>query len=465
MATNKMVNYKKFLKTKKFKNVPTGLKVKTVNNKLFDWQANITKWSLKRGRACIFADCGLGKTPMQLTWADEVRKAKGDVLIVAPLAVSSQTIKQGNKFNVNVKYSRSGKKSKCGITITNYEMLHTFNPSDFAGIVLDESSILKSYTGKYRNQIIQNWRNAPFRLACTATPAPNDLMELGNHSEFVGAMSRTEMLSMFFTHSGDTTQKWRLKGHAKNDFWKWVCDWAVMVRKPSDLGYDNNGFDLPPLRIKEITVKTNRNKTKGMLYPKEAKTLSERQRARKQSVQKRCKKAAKIANSFNEPCLIWCNRNDESKALAKLINNCKEIKGTDKLEYKEKTMLGFSNGNVQKIVTKPSIAGWGMNWQHCNKALFVGLSDSYEQFYQSIRRIWRFGQQKPVTCYVIISEIEGAVARNIKRKEKQAQSMAKYMVKNMHVINEANIKGLQKTNTKYKPNSKIVIPDWLRASK
>jgi superfamily II DNA or RNA helicase len=455
--------YKTFLAKKQLVDIPTGLNVASVNNKLFDWQKDIVVWALKRGRACIFADCGLGKTPMQLSWADEIRKKKGDVLIVAPLAVATQTVNEGKKFGIKTEYRRDGVKANCGITITNYEMLEKFNVQDYAGVVLDESSILKSYTGKFRTYIIEQWGNTPFKLACTATPAPNDLMELANHSEFIGAMKRTEMLSMFFVHDGGETQKWRLKGHAQQDFWKWVCSWAVMIRKPSDLGYDDGDFILPPLKIHEIVVDVDHHKAGEMLFQMEAQTLQERQRARKDSTKERCIQAANIANASDESWLVWCDRNDESQLLTQLIDDCKEIRGSHDHEYKEKTMLGFSSGNVKRLVTKPSIAGFGMNWQHCSRVIFVGLSDSYEQFYQAIRRSWRFGQTKPVDCYIITAETEGAVVANIKRKEQQAQELALGMVKNMHVYNEENIKGQTRTAAKYAPNSEIVIPSWLRS--
>ena len=458
------MDYGIFLKNKKLIDTPTGLDINSTNEQLFDFQRDIVNWSLKRGRACLFEDCGLGKTPQQLVWANEIRKNKGNVLIAAPLAVGKQTVKEGKKFGIDLEYSRDGIKSKTGITITNYEMLHYFNPDDFAGIVLDESSILKSYTGKFRNQIIEDYGRIPFKLACTATPAPNDLMELGNHAEFMGAMSRTEMLSMFFVHDGGETQKWRLKGHARKEFWQWVCSWAVMVRHPSDLGYDNKKFTLPDLNMHEMVVDVDNTKSLNTLFFMEAQTLQERQKARKDTTHDRCERAAEIANSSDEPWIIWCDRNDESQLLSKLIHESKEIKGSDSLEYKENTMMGFSDGSVKRLITKPSIAGFGMNWQHCCKTIFVGLSDSYEQFYQAIRRTWRFGQTKPVDCYVVTSSIEGAVVANIKRKEQQACEMADGMVANMQVYNQENIKGLIKNVAGYEPAEKIIIPNWLRSA-
>jgi len=334
------------------------------------------------------------------------------------------------------------------VTITNYERLHNFDPSEYEGVVLDESSILKSYTGKYRTELIENWGAVPYRLACTATPAPNDFMELGSHAEFVGSMTRTEMLSMFFVHDGGETQKWRLKGHAESEFWKWLCSWAVMIRKPSDLGYDDDGFTLPELRIHQITVETS--ETGDFLFPMEAATLPERIKARRDSTDARVEKCAELVNATDEPWLIWCNLNNESAGVKRLVADCVEVKGSDKEGHKESTMLGFSSGDVSRIVTKPKIAGFGMNWQHCNNVAFVGLSDSYEQFYQAVRRCWRFGQTEPVDCYIITADTEGAVVKNIERKEADAQRMAENMVEHMHEMNEANIKGTARTTAEHK---------------
>lgn len=440
-------SYAEFLEDKHLSDPLTGLsEVPELNSMLFGFQHDIVSWALRRGRAAIFADCGLGKTPMQLEWAHHV---PGNVLIVAPLAVSQQTIREGVKFGVEVNHSQDGTVAG-DITITNYERLHHFNPADFNGIVLDESSILKSYTGKYRNELIDNWGSVPFRLACTATPAPNDFMELGNHAEFVGTMTRTEMLAMFFVHDGGETQKWRLKGHAQSEFWKWVCSWAVMIRKPSDLGYDNGDFILPELRIHEIIVPVDEAEgDDGLLFRMPASSLQERQKERRLTIGTRVAKCAEIINGDTVPWLIWCNLNTESAELTKTIDNAIEVKGADKVEYKEKTLLGFSTGDVVRLVTKPKIAGHGMNWQHCNKVAFVGLSDSYEQFYQAVRRVWRFGQTKPVDCYIITASTEGAVVANIKRKERDAMKMADEMVKHMHVYNEENIKGVHRDKGVY----------------
>jgi len=438
------MNYDSFLESKALVDVPTGIDipVESISPMLFDFQRDIVRWALKRGRAAIFADCGLGKTPMQLEWANHI---EGRVLILAPLAVSQQTVREGEKFGIKVTYSRKGYEI---ITITNYEMMDNFNADDFTGIVLDESSILKSFDGKFRNKIISKFEAVPFRLACTATPAPNDYMELGNHSEFLGVLTRQEMLTMFFVHDGGDTGKWRLKGHAETEYWKWLCSWAVMIRKPSDLGYEDGGFILPGIHFHDHTVEVSND---GIhLFPMEASTLSERLTARRESTVQRVDKCAELVNADNDYWLIWCNLNNESEALTKAILGAVEVKGSDKPEVKEQRLLDFSNGKIRVLVTKPSIAGFGMNWQHCKNVAFVGLSDSYEQFYQAIRRCWRFGQSREVDCHIITANTEGAVVQNIKRKEADAMSMAANMVKNMHDINKANIKGTKKERAEYK---------------
>lgn len=448
-----MKDYQKFIESKKINDPSTGIEIPgEISGRLFEFQRDIVKWALKRGRAAIFADCGMGKTPMQLEWAKHVcNYTKGNVLILAPLAVSTQTVREGEKFGISVSYCRKQEDAKNGITITNYEMLDHFDPSNFSGVVLDESSILKSYTGKFRTQIIESFKKTPFRLACTATPAPNDYMELGNHSEFIGAMTRTEMLSMFFVHDGGDTALWRLKGHAETEFWKWICSWAVMIRKPSDLGYEDGGFVLPDLNIRHSIADVSESKSEdGFLFRLPASTLQERQKERRATTKERVEMAAQIvAGKPNDPWLVWCDRNDESSMLANAIRDAVEVTGSDKPDYKESAMMGFGSGDYRILVTKPSIAGFGMNWQHCSNVVFVGLSDSYEQFYQAVRRCYRFGQKNAVNCWIVTASTEGAVVENIKRKETESMKMADEMVKHMHVYNEENIKGQKRDKNEY----------------
>jgi len=454
-------DYNAFLAAKRITSPPVGFDVAldTINSLLFPFQRDIVRWALRRGRAAIFADCGLGKTPMQLEWAHHVSEhTDRPVLILAPLAVSQQTAREGAKFGIGVTVCASQDGVRSGINITNYEKLHHFDPSVLSGIVLDESSILKAYDGSTRTAIIEAFNRTPYKLACTATPAPNDHMELGNHAEFLGTMSRVEMLSMFFVHDGGDTSKWRLKGHAESEFWKWVCSWAVMMRKPSDLGYEDDGFILPPLNLHSLIVEGEA--PEGYLFPVEAQTLIERRAARRASLGARVEACAELAMASDEPWLIWCDLNAEGDALEKIIPGAVQVAGSDTPEFKERAMLDFAAGVIRVLITKPSIAGFGMNWQHCPNVAFVGLSDSYEAFYQAIRRCWRFGQTRPVQCHIITSEAEGAIVANIRRKERDAIKMAEGMVKHMSTINAQELRGTQRETTEYGASQAMRLPEW-----
>lgn len=455
------MKYEEFLQRKKVIDQPDGPgPVDEILPALFDFQRDIVRWALRRGRAAIWADCGLGKTPMQLEWARQMYLATGrPVMIVAPLAVSSQTIREGAKFGIPVDHWRDGEITD-GIGTTNYERLHRFDPADFGAIVLDESSILKSYTGKYRTDLVQRWSRVPYRLACTATPAPNDFMEIGNHAEFLGTMSRTEMLSMFFVHDGGETQKWRLKGHAESEYWKWMCSWATMLRKPSDLGYEDGGFKLPPLNVEQVEVEIG-NPQDGFLFHMEAKTLEDRRAARRDTIAERVAATADIINQSNEQWLVWCGFNDESTALTRAINGAVEVKGADSDEHKERSAVAFQDGSIRVLVTKPTMFGFGMNFQCCHNMAFVGLSDSYEQYYQALRRCWRFGQSNPVNAYIVISARDGAVLENIGRKESQAESMANNMVSHMAKVSREIIHDERMSRVEYVTQSKMEVPSWL----
>ncbi len=418
------MNYQEFLKMKEKRCVTAGFELRNAPPALFDYQRHIVAWACNRGKAAIFADCGLGKTIMQLAWASNI---PGDVLILAPLAVSDQTAAEGDRFGIAVNRCDDDADIKPGINITNYERLSKFNCSRFSGVVLDESSILKNYSGKIRNEIIDSFRRTPYKLACTATPAPNDFMELGNHCEFLDVASRTEMLAEYFVHDGGETQKWRLKGHAIKPFWEWVGTWAMNIRKPSDIGFSDDGFVLPSLDIKEHIVRADYHQ-QGFLFPMVANTLAERKDARKLTIKQRAEKVAElIKDKPSDPWIVWCNLNAEADAITSLLPEAREIRGTLTADVKRELMNGFSSGEIKILVTKPSIAGFGMNWQHCANVAFLGISDSYEEFYQAIRRCWRFGQKREVTAHIVISDTEGAVVANIKRKESQAATLANEM--------------------------------------
>jgi hypothetical protein len=369
---------------------------------------------------------------MQLEWAQRVSEhSDGDVLIVAPLAVSSQTVREGEKFGIPVTHCRELSDVQSGVNITNYERLERFMDREWAGIVLDESSILKSFDGKTREALIRWAQPYPFRLCCTATPSPNDYMELGGHAAFLGVLSHKQMLAEYFVNAGISAGSWRLKGHARGQYWRWVATWARALRAPSDLGYDDDRFALPPIEVETISVDAD-SVTEDRLFSVPVATMAERRQARRESIPHRVEIAAALVNESDEPWVVWCDLNAESDALACAISDAVEVRGSDHPDAKEERLVAFSQGQSRVIVTKPSIAGWGLNWQHCANVLFVGLSDSYEQYYQAVRRCWRFGQTHSVRVVIVASNREQAVLENVRRKERQAMEMFEEIVEAMN---------------------------------
>jgi superfamily II DNA or RNA helicase len=457
------MNYTDFIsnKFKAQKDCGFELDRNELNPKLFEYQKDLVLWGLRRGKSAFFAGTGTGKTFMQCEWAKHVyERLNMPVLILSPLAVSAQTVLEAQKLGIDVKLCAEQADIVNGVNITNYEKLDRFDATSFGGIVLDESSMLKSFTSATRNDIIESFNNTPFRLACTATPAPNDFMELGNHSEFLDAMTRTEMLSMFFYHDGGDTAKWRLKGHAEDKFWEFVASWAAILTMPSDLGYDNAGFELPPLNYNEIVVKSN-SVPEGCLFAFEAQNLQERRANRKATINERVKVCADIVNSSNDIHLVWCDLNAESELLKKSIKDCVEVKGSDSPEHKEKAMLDFAAGKIKCLVSKPSICGFGLNFQVCHNMSFVGLSDSFEEYYQAVRRCYRFGQTKSVNVNIITSELEGAVVENIKRKERDSLKMHAAMVEHTKKFVQENTKNIKIYDRNYNPKQNIIVPSWI----
>jgi len=458
------MDYREFLKTKRFSIIPSGFDPISISDKLFQWQKDVVTVALKKGKFCLFTDTGTGKSFMQIVWADNVCTHTGrPVLILAPLAVTTQTKREADKLGIKIKVCRSQSDVENGINITNYDMLEHFNADAFSGIVLDESSILKHFTSKTRTEIIDKFEHTQYKLACSATPAPNDYMELGNHAEFMGVMKRTEMLSTFFFHDGGETSKWTIRGHAEDKFWEWVSNWAIVVRKPSDIGYQDDGYDLPPLNIEEIIVKSEPGEEDGqlMLVPSIASTLNDRRQARRDSLTDRCAMAIDlIGNAPDEQWLIWCDLNSESETLTKLSGGT-EVKGSDNREYKADMLMGFAENKVKILISKPSIAGYGMNWQNCHNMVFVGLSDSYESMYQAIRRCYRFGQINPVNVWIITSESEGSVRENIARKELQSQEMFEKLSKYSLATIEKEVRKTVRETDEYNPEKAMVIPNWL----
>lgn len=428
-----MTSYKEFISTKSLHVNPCGIDVETLPDCLFDYQAAVVKWALKKGRAAIFAGTGLGKTLMELAWANAIYEKTGkNVLILAPLAVAQQIEKEAERFGMQGKYLKSDALSFFPVTITNYEKLHKFDLSKFDAVVLDESSILKSFDGKTRDLLISSFSQYSYRLAATATPAPNDFMELGNHAQFLSVMSYAEMLAMFFTHDGGETQKWRLKGHAQGEFWKWMAQWAVMFNSPYDLNFDGASHVLPELRQHSIVVDSNMECGGGdSLFRFEAQTLQERVKERRISIPERCAEVASLVNAGADRWVLWCNMNNEGDTLEKQIPDSVQISGSQSEEKKEKILADFAAGNIRVLISKPSLTGFGLNWQHCNKMAFVGLNDSWEAVYQAVRRCWRFGQKKPVDVYFISAQLEGNVIRNLERKNAQAEEMMKAMINEM----------------------------------
>ena len=635
------MNYSEFINSKTAVSPSTGISGEIkISDKLFPFQKATVEWALKRGRAAIWADCGLGKTPMQLEWARQVYEyTKQDIIIFAPLAVAQQTIKEGKKFGIKVTYARCMEQVKPGITVTNYEMLEYFDPSHFGAVVLDESSILKSYTGKFRTEIIHRFNRTPFRLACTATPSPNDYMELGNHAEFLGVLSRVEMLSTYFIHDGGETSKWRLKGHAQDPFWKWLSSWAVVIRKPSDIGFSDDGFNLPPLNIERHILHTDKP-TPGYLFSVPAETLSDQRTLKRGTIDDRIKKCCqliykyldltgntyaklctcgkndtesldgtdtkktprnasgeksnavlqkktknicspttekiressrntpnaigneltngnaknigqikfiekksktdpanggnylnapndsettselhppitKICSLLNQedalsvlqrsvtvpegdyistiatkpgksgvcyvhpatldlessettknfsdaPWIIWCQLNDEQHQLEALFGNLAvSIEGATPLEEKESRINSWLSGEVPIIISKASILGWGLNFQNCPNQIFISLSHSYEEYYQAVRRCWRFGQKKPVNVHQILMDSEQPIIQNLQRKQAEADRMAAEMVVHMKSSMKENLRGTTRQSAGYEAKEKIKIPSWV----
>ena len=406
---------------------------------LFPFQRALVEWALLKGRAAIFADCGLGKTPMFLVWAENVvRHANKPVLILTPLAVSFQTILEAQKFGIECIRSADGA-IHSGIVVTNYERLHYFNPDDFAGVVCDESSILKSFDGARRSQITEFMKKVQYRLLDTATAAPNDYMELGTSSEALGELGHMDMLNRFFKNDNNNSAmgryrgeviKWRLKGHAETAFWRWVCSWARAIRKPSDMGFDDSSFVLPPLIEQDHLVEA-RTLADGMLFSLPAVGLQEQREERRRTIKERCEKTAALVSDTGRPALVWCHLNDEGDILANSIDDAQQVSGSDSDEEKEEKFLAFSSGQLRVLITKPKIGAWGLNFQHCAHVTFFP-SHSYEQYYQGIRRCWRFGQTRAVHVDIVTTEGEKSVMTNLQRKALAADVMFSNLVAQMN---------------------------------
>lgn len=437
------MSYQDFLTQKRLVAVPSGFAVPPddISRHLFPFQRDLVRWSLAKGRAALFATTGMGKTRMQLEWARHVCQATGGrALILAPLAVGQQTIDEGRAIGITVTPARrQSEATPVGITITNYEMVDHFDASQFVGVVMDESSILKAYDGKTRTKLIETFSATPYRLCCTATPAPNDQAELANHAEFLGIMSRVEMLAAFFVHDDEG---WRLKGHAQDAFYRWLASWSMSLRLPSDLGYPDDGYILPPLTIEPIILPTD-YKPAGMLFATGLKGITDRAGVRRDTLSERVQRAADSINAdTSEPWIAWVGLNDEGRALAELVPDAVLIEGHQSPEVKTALLGRFLSGEARVLITKLRISGFGLNLQHCARMVFVGLGDSYEQYFQGIRRCYRFGQTRPVVAQIILTEPESVIVENVRRKEQEAEHMAAELVKHVAAFERSEIGGI-----------------------
>jgi len=457
-----MGKYKIFLETKQQRANNTGFDVSEscLPDILYDFQKALVIWALKKGRSAIFADCGLGKTFMQLAWADQIiRKTNKRIIILTPLAVSFQTLQEAEKLGIEAVIRRKGISSQDHLVITNYERLHYFDRNDFNGVICDESSILKNYDGQTRKAITTFMQKMPYRLLCTATAAPNDYIELGTSSEALGEMGFADMLSMFFKKTEKTLSRkdehragiYRFRGHAKKHFWHWVCSWARALRKPSDLGFCDNQFKLPPLLIKQHLV-SNNHIPEDMLFHLPAINLHDQRRELRQTLNERCELAAELIMKHDAPAIAWCHLNDEGHLLERLIPGGVEVEGKDSNEYKEDVFLAFLRKDIRVLISKPTIAGFGLNLQHCSHQTFFP-SHSYEQYYQSVRRCWRFGQKKDVVVDLISTEGQRKVITNLKRKAEAADKMFQYLVKLM-------MEGMR-IDSKNEYTRTVRLPIWL----
>jgi hypothetical protein len=428
---------------------------------LFGFQRDLVEWATRKGRAAIFADCGLGKTPMQLVWAENVvRKTNGRVLVLTPLSVANQTEREAVKFGVDAKVCRDGSLGSAKITITNYERLHYFDCNNFVGCVADESSILKNFDGATKAAVTEFMRRLPYRLLCTATAAPNDHIELGTSSEAVGELGYSDMLSRFFRKTKRTYTRrdehrgemWKIRDHATKDFWRWVCSWSRAIRKPSDMGHEDVGFTLPPLTTNQHVVKATTLRP-GWLFDMPVVGLHEQRQERRRTITERCEMAAGIVEeSDRESSICWCHLNDEGDLLERLIDGAVQVAGRHSDERKIAAFDAFQSGDVKVLVTKPSIAGFGMNWEHCSHQTFFP-SHSFEQWYQAVRRSWRFGQKEEVVVDVVTSEGELDVLRNLQRKQDAADAMFANLVEMMN--DELKIQVTPYTGEKEE------VPSWL----
>jgi superfamily II DNA or RNA helicase len=463
-----MLDYNEFLRSKKPLAVARGFEPRELHPRHFPFQRDAVTWAVRQGRAALFEDTGLGKTGQQIEWARQVQlHTQGRVLIVAPLAVASQTITEASRLDVELVYVRDQSEViEAGVYITNYDRIQSFDGSQWQGVVLDESSILKSFSGKTKRALISQFQSTPYRLACTATPSPNDYMELGNHAEFLGVMDSGEMLMRWFLNDTMKAGGYRLKGHAEDEFWQWVASWAACISKPSDLGYSDDGYDLPALSLYQHTVAADYDRLiseTGSFVPSATVSATKLWKDKKETAAARCAMAAEIVLSQpDEPWVLWVNTNEEADLLLKALPTglTADVRGNEKSEAKERKLAAFASGEVRYLITKPKIAGFGLNWQHCARMCFVGLTYSFEMFYQSLRRCYRFGQQRPVNAYLVVAETESNVLAAINEKQDQHRQMQSKMTSAMREV--GLLAQQHQTLRLYEAHIPMQLPVWLR---
>lgn len=459
------MKYEEFLRSKEISDVPTGFEceVSGLNSNTFEWQKPCIQWMLRRGRGALFQAPGLGKTIQQLVIAHEVRRKMSRAgIIFAPLAVAHQTIREAAKFGIeDIKFVRHQSEFEpMKIHIANYDMREHFNPQESVFVGADESSIFKSKEGAIKTHFCEEWTGIPYRFCFTATPSPNDYAELGNHAEFLGIMSRPEMEATFFYHDGGETSKWTLMPHAREAFWKWVASWALLMRTPSDIGFSDEGYILPKLHIREHILQSQ-GATEGFLIPMPATTLTEQRSVKRASIDDRCEACAVLVNASDDPWIVWCELNDEGDILEKMIPGSVQIAGKHSSEEKEKRILGFLTGEYTKLVTKCSIAGYGLNMQHAHHASRVNITHSAEDMYQEIRRQWRFGQKSECDYNLHLTESEMPILINVKRKQREADEMSEKVVKYMKETMVKNIGGQVRERDFFEPKEKMILPKWI----
>jgi len=424
------MNYDEFISNKTRRFQSAGFNPAEIVAPLFPFQKHVTEWAIRKGRAAMFEECGLGKTLQQLEWGRQIANHTGGAgILLTPLAVAAQTLSEAERFGIPAQIVRQPDDIKPGINITNYEKMDLFDDVNFDFVILDESSILKNFTGKTRIKLTQRFAATPYRLCCTATPSPNDYTEFGQHADFLGICTPAQMLATFFINDTFNTGDWRLKKHAETEFWAWVASWAACIGKPSDIGYNDAGYNLPPLNMRTITVDVDETAEAGSdeLFKHATLSATTMHKELKQTAAERADAVAELVNNSDEPWIVWCNTNVEADELMQRIPDAVEVRGSDRTEHKEKRLAAFTAGKTRVLVSKPSICGFGMNWQHCRNVAFVGLSYSFEDFYQALRRSYRFGQQQDVNAYIVQARTEGAILKTVKRKMEQHQQMQERM--------------------------------------